>query len=153
MPRIVLVTSTSRICRYLVSNLLSLPDCPAIRLIVRDSGNTQESFPPQLRSVPHSIVAVEYFAGPIFISAFKGVSIVFHNGQALLPVDEAMGIAAIDAAKEAGVQHFVFASVLQPMRVKLGTHKMKLKFVHYNPKAFASPDFELELKNTSSNPN
>jgi hypothetical protein len=41
-----------------------------------------------------------------------------------------MATAVIDAAKNAGVRHFVLCSVLHPMRTKLVTHKLKLQCVY-----------------------
>jgi len=38
-----------------------------------------------------------------------------------------MGTAVIDAAKKAGVGHFILCSVLHPMRTKLITHELKLQ--------------------------
>ncbi|KIJ25483.1 hypothetical protein M422DRAFT_263584 [Sphaerobolus stellatus SS14] len=131
MPRTVLVTSTTPACRHVVSKLLSSPDCPAIRVITRSAVGIQETFPPQLRSEPHSIILVEDFRGPVFAAAFRGVSVVFHNGPVLLPSEETMAIATIDEARIARVEHFVFCSVLQPIRVKLTTHKVKLRLEEY----------------------
>ena len=131
MVPLLLVTSTGRASRHVISTLLSLPECPAIRVIVRSNANIQETFPPQLRSAPHSIVVADHFQGKEFESAFRGVSIVFHNGPAVHAQEEAMSIAVIDAAKETGVKHFVFCSVFQPIRTKLRTHKVKLGCVMY----------------------
>jgi nucleoside-diphosphate-sugar epimerase len=126
MAPLLLVTSTGRAGRHLISTLLSLPECPAIRVIARSNANIQESFPPQLRSAPNSIVVADHFQGREFESAFRGVSIVFHNGPSVHAQEEAMSLAVIDAAKEAGVKHFVLCSVFHPMRTKLHTHKVKL---------------------------
>jgi nucleoside-diphosphate-sugar epimerase len=126
MAPLLLVTSTGRPSRQLISTLLSLPDCPAIRVIARSNENIQEHFPPQLRSSPHSIVVADHFQGTAFESAFRNVSIVFHNGPAVHAQEGAMSLAVIDAAKEAGVRHFVLCSVFHPMRTKLQTHKVKL---------------------------
>jgi nucleoside-diphosphate-sugar epimerase len=126
MAPLLLVTSTGRASRHLISTLLSLPECPAIRVIARSNSNIQEHFPPQLRSAPHSIVVADHFQGREFESAFRGVSIIFHNGPAVHAQEEAMSLAVIDAAKEAGIKHFVLCSVFHPMRTKLQTHKVKL---------------------------
>ncbi|KAJ3009159.1 hypothetical protein NUW54_g2883 [Trametes sanguinea] len=51
--------------------------------------------------------------------------IVFHNGPGFHALETAMGIALIDAAKKAGVKHFVYCSVLFPVLTKLLNHKAK----------------------------
>ena len=131
MAPLLLVTSTGRASRHLISALLSLPECPAIRVIARANTNIQDTFPLQLRSAPHSIVVADHFQGKEFESAFRGVSIVFHNGPTVHAQEEAMSLAVIDAAKEAGVRHFVLCSVFHPMRTKLHTHKVKLGYAIY----------------------
>lgn len=126
MAPILLVTSTSRVCRQLISTLLSLPDCPAIRVITRSNVKIQETFPLPLRSAPHSIIVSDHFQGQAFEAAFQGVSIVFHNGSAIHALEKAMSLAVIDMAKECGVKHFVFCSVFDPVRTKILTHQIKL---------------------------
>lgn len=133
MAPLLLITSTGRAGRHLISMLLSLPECPAIRVIARSNANIQESFPPQLRSAPHSVVVADYFQGEAFESAFRGVSVVFHNGPAVHAQEEAASMAVIDAAKKAGVKHFILCSVFQAMRTKLHTHKVKLWYPIYIP--------------------
>ncbi|KIJ23653.1 hypothetical protein M422DRAFT_249632 [Sphaerobolus stellatus SS14] len=108
-----------------------MPDCPAIRVIASPSANLQTGFPPALRSVPHSIVQIEHSEGAEFDAVFRDVSIVFHDGPAIHPQEEAMSIVIIDAAKAAGVDHFILCSVFQPMRTKLRTHQTKLRIEEY----------------------
>jgi hypothetical protein len=123
----ILVTSTDRLSRHVISTLLSLPDCPPIRVIAQSDANVEGTFPTQLRYMPHSIVVAETFQGREFGAIFRGISVVFHNGPTTQPYEECQSLAIIDAAKGAGVKHFILCSVLQPMRVKLQSHRIKLK--------------------------
>ena len=106
-----------------------MPDCPAIRLIIPPNANVATGIPQQLRSLPHSVVQAEPTGGQAFESAFLGVNIVFHDGPVIHPQEEATSIAVIDAAKAAGVHHFILCSVFQSIRVKLRTHQTKLRLV------------------------
>lgn len=59
--------------------------------------------------------------------AFEGVSAVYHLGPNAHPSEDAVGLAAIRAAIDAGVDHFVFGSVLHPHIAALTQHMMKLR--------------------------
>lgn len=106
--------------------LLSSPDCPSIRIISRSDANIEASFPLLLRSAPHSIVVADNCQGQEYKTAFQDVYIVFHDGTDMHAQDETMELAAIDAAKEAQVKHFVLCSVFDPVRTKIRTHQIKL---------------------------
>lgn len=58
--------------------------------------------------------------------AMEGVETVYHIGPALLPQEQEMGIAVVDAAEAAGVQHLIFSSVLHPIEDRLIQHRAKL---------------------------
>ncbi|KIJ27595.1 hypothetical protein M422DRAFT_37663 [Sphaerobolus stellatus SS14] len=131
MPLTVLVTSTGRICRYVISSLLSLPNCPIIRVLARAHVDVEKAFPQALRSHPHSIVTIDRFDGRTLEAAFKGAAVVFHTGPLIDPQEEATSIAMIDAARAAGVGHFVLCSVLHPFRTKLESHKTKIAIEGY----------------------
>ena len=61
--------------------------------------------------LPDSSFALgDYLEASTLPPALKGVDIVFHNGPAFHALESAMGIALIDAAKQAGVKHFVYCS-------------------------------------------
>lgn len=77
------VTFSGRASRHLISTLLSSPECPAIRAIARSDANIQATFPPQLRSAAHFIIVADHFQGEEFESAFRGVSIIFHNSPSV----------------------------------------------------------------------
>ena len=58
--------------------------------------------------------------------AMVDVESVFHVGPSFHPQEAEMGIAAINAASAAGVEHFVYDSVLHPQISALLQHRMKL---------------------------
>ncbi|KAF8574931.1 NAD(P)-binding protein [Ramaria rubella] len=130
MPTL-LFTSIGRPSRHLITVLLSLPDCPSIRVLVRSSVNVRESLPPPLWSAPHSIVVADDWEGLAFQSAFQGVSTIFHNGTDIHTQERFLSMAIIDMAKEAEVKHFVLCSVFHSIRTKIHTHQVKLMIEEY----------------------
>lgn len=130
-PPSLLFTTTGRACRYVISTLLASPNCPEIKIITKSAPNIQQTFPARLRDPPHSIVVADHHESTIFTSAFDGMDLVFHDGLPIHPQEEAMSLAAIDVARTAGVKHFILLSVLQPVRMKLPTHKVKLNIEEY----------------------
>ncbi|KIJ46905.1 hypothetical protein M422DRAFT_29092 [Sphaerobolus stellatus SS14] len=126
-----LFTTTGRASRYVISVLIAAPGCPAIRVITRSAPNILDSFPAKLREPPHSIVVADHYEGATFAGAFEGIDYVFHDGLPVHPLEEGMGMSVIDTAKAAGVRHFIMLSVLQPVRIKLPTHKVKLGLEEY----------------------
>lgn len=57
--------------------------------------------------------------------ALAGVSSVYHIGPTVHPQECAIGLGMIDAARDAGVRHFVFSSVLHAIITDLVQHKIK----------------------------
>jgi uncharacterized protein YbjT (DUF2867 family) len=57
--------------------------------------------------------------------AMQGVDSVYHVGPSAHPRERAMGLFAIEAARAAGVQHFVYSSVLHPILSQLLQHELK----------------------------
>ncbi|MFC8453150.1 SDR family oxidoreductase [Kitasatospora sp. NPDC057223] len=57
--------------------------------------------------------------------ALRGVQTVYYIGPALHPREREMGFAAIDAARAAGVRHFVLSSVLHAVITDLVQHEIK----------------------------
>lgn len=57
--------------------------------------------------------------------AVRGVDAVYHVGPTLNPRERAMGMELIDAARAAGVRHFVFSSVLHAIITDLVQHEIK----------------------------
>ena len=77
-------------------------------------------------------VVVGDIADPEVLShAMRGVEKVYYVGPALHPREAEMGFAAIDAAKDAGVQHFVFSSVLHAIITDLIQHEIKRDLEEY----------------------
>jgi uncharacterized protein YbjT (DUF2867 family) len=67
----------------------------------------------------------------VLAQAMDGVQKVYYVGPALHPKERDMGFAAIDAARAAGVQHFVFSSVLHAIITDLVQHEIKRDLEEY----------------------
>jgi uncharacterized protein YbjT (DUF2867 family) len=67
----------------------------------------------------------------VLAQAMHGVQKVYYIGPALHPQERDMGFAAIDAARAAGVQHFVFSSVLHAIITDLVQHEIKRDLEEY----------------------
>jgi len=63
--------------------------------------------------------------------AMAGVSTVFHVGPPLSVHEPHIGILVIKAAEKAGVEHFIYSSVLHPIRSKLLNHDVKRQVEEY----------------------
>lgn len=71
-------------------------------------------------------VVVADLADPTDLAALaQGVRAVYHVGPTLHPAERAMGFGIIDAARAAGVEHFVFSSVLHSIVTDLVQHEIK----------------------------
>ncbi len=71
-------------------------------------------------------VLVGDLAEPAFIAeAVRGVASLYHIGPTLHRDERAMGFAMMDAARVAGVEHFVFSSVLHAITTDLIQHEIK----------------------------
>ncbi|KIJ27598.1 hypothetical protein M422DRAFT_271201 [Sphaerobolus stellatus SS14] len=126
-----LITSTGRVSRHVISTLLSSPHCPAIRVMVKFGSGLEDTFPPVLLSPPHSIAFVERFEGEKFRSTFKDIDIVFHDGPVMDLSEVGINQSVIDAAKVAGVKHFVLCTSFQPIRSKMEANTMRLNVEEY----------------------
>ena len=58
--------------------------------------------------------------------AMQGVQTVYHVAPSLHPREREMGLAVVDAAEAAGVEHLVFSSVLHAIEPELIQHRAKL---------------------------
>ncbi|KAF8583587.1 NAD(P)-binding protein [Ramaria rubella] len=133
MPSSVLITGgNGRTARHLVEMFLNHPSCPNLRVLVRHGGvdSLQKAFP-LLTQTPHAIVVADYMDEATLTPVFRDVSVVIHNGPSVHQNEAVMAMSVIDAAKNAGVGHFLLCSVLHPMRSKLITHKLKLQVEEY----------------------
>lgn len=92
-----------------------------IRACVRSESSAQS-----LRSAGVADVVVGDIADPdLMARAMDGMEKVYYVGPTLHPQEREMGFAAIDAARTAGVKHFVFSSVLHSILTDLTQHEIK----------------------------
>ena len=79
-----------------------------------------------LRALGVQDVVVGDLAEPAIIErAVQGVESIYHIGPTVHPAERAMGFAIVDAARAAGVGHFVFSSVLHAIATDLVQHEIK----------------------------
>lgn len=111
--------------KLLVPNLLAAGQ--EIRACVRSEESARS-----LRSAGVADVVVGDIAEPgVMVRAMQGVEKVYYVGPTLHPREREMGFAAIDAARESGVQHFVFSSVLHAILTDLTQHEIKRDLEEY----------------------
>jgi uncharacterized protein YbjT (DUF2867 family) len=93
----------------------------AVRAMRATPGRDQE-----LIDAGASEVAVGNAADRGFLrEAVSGVDTVYHIGPTANPLEREMGFAMVDTAREAGIGHFVYSSVLHPIAEKMVQHKLK----------------------------
>jgi uncharacterized protein YbjT (DUF2867 family) len=93
----------------------------ALRACVRSDDSART-----LRAAGVTDIVVGDMSNPdVLTQAMSGVEKVYYVGPALHPKEREMGIAAVDAARAAGVQHFVFSSVLHAIITDLVQHEIK----------------------------
>lgn len=93
----------------------------AVRACVRTEASAAA-----LRGLGAVEVCVGDLADDDFIrTAIAGVASVYHVGPTLHPDERSIGYAMVDGAREAGVGHFVFSSVLHAITTDLVQHEMK----------------------------
>ncbi|KAI0089559.1 NAD-P-binding protein [Irpex rosettiformis] len=127
---ILITGAAGRTSGYVIRALQRSPQPPALRLLVRSEGSAkkvQETY----GVGPSSVAITDYLERKSLHAALQGVDVVFHNGPSFNSQEAAMGIAVIDAAREAGVKHFVYCSVLFSLLTKLLNHKPKLAVEEY----------------------
>jgi uncharacterized protein YbjT (DUF2867 family) len=92
-----------------------------VRACVRSDESAQA-----LRAAGVTDIVVGDLSHPdVLAQAMDGVEKVYYVGPALHPHERDMGFAAIDAARAAGVRHFVFSSVLHAIITDLVQHEIK----------------------------
>ncbi|MFG3133224.1 SDR family oxidoreductase [Streptomyces tendae] len=105
--------------KFLIPRLLAAGQ--ALRACVRSEESARS-----LRTVGVTDALVGDMADPeVMAHAMYGVDKVYHVGPTLHPREREMGFAAVDAAREAGVKHFVFSSVLHAILTDLTQHEVK----------------------------
>lgn len=123
-----------------------MTDAPSPILVTSANGNQGKRLVPRLLAAGHRVracvhssasadtlrrlgvqeVLVGDLANPAFIrEAVRGVSSLYHIGPTLHPAEREMGFNIIDAAREEGVGHFVFSSVLHAITTDLVQHEIK----------------------------
>ncbi|GJE98705.1 NAD(P)-binding protein [Phanerochaete sordida] len=123
---ILLTAASGRTSGFVLRELLA-HGVPAggVRLMVRseDAVRKVQAAHPQL---PRSaFVIADFLEASTLGPALAGVDTVFHNAPGFHALEGAMGVAVIEAAKKAGVKHFVYCSVLFPVLSKLLNHDVK----------------------------
>lgn len=105
--------------RLLIPRLLAAG--AALRACVRSASSADA-----LRRAGVTDVVVGDVTDPkVLAQAMRGVSKVYHVGPTLNPKERELGLAAVEAACQAGVQHFVLSSVLHAIITDLAQHKVK----------------------------
>ena len=93
----------------------------AVRACVRSEGSAQA-----LREAGVAEVIVGDLAEPgLLRRAMEGMDTAYHVGPTLHPKELEIGFAAVDAARSAGVKHFVMSSVLHAITTDLVQHEIK----------------------------
>ena len=93
----------------------------AVRGVVRSERSAVE-----LRAAGVADAVVGDIGDPELIAhAIRGVDTVYHVCPGIQPREREIGLAWIQAARRAGVKHFVFSSVLHPILTELVQHEIK----------------------------
>ncbi|TFK46502.1 NAD(P)-binding protein [Heliocybe sulcata] len=132
MDSTILITSASgRTSGYVLRSLLSHSSPAQVRLLVR----SRAAIPSLLSAHPSltesAFVIADYLDYPSLVHAMKGADVVFHNGALFHPNEIGQGINVINAAKEVGVKHFVYCSVLYPFLSRMPHHAVKGRIEEY----------------------
>lgn len=123
---ILITGAAGRTSGYVIRALLDSAPTPSLRLLVHSTAGA-ETVRKHYHLPDSAVVVGDYLDQNTLRSAFQDVDVVFHNGPVFHSQETAMGIALIDNAKEAGVKHFVYCSVLFPLLTKLLNHEVKLR--------------------------
>lgn len=107
--------------RHVIAALKARENCPPIRGFGRSAYDTS---------------GIEYVAGDLECPedrarAVAGVDCVIHYAPPFHPRETAFGTGMIDAAKAAGVKHFIYISVIHPQIEDLLNHRAKLAVEAY----------------------
>ena len=110
---------------------LLIPRLVAARVAFRACVRSEESAQ-SLRAAGATDIVVGDLSDPdVLGQAMQGMKQVYYIGPALHPRERDMGFAAIDAARAAGVRHFVFSSVLHAIITDLVQHEIKRDIEEY----------------------
>jgi uncharacterized protein YbjT (DUF2867 family) len=110
---------------------LLIPRLVAAGIVLRACVRSDESAR-ALRAAGVTDIVVGDMSNPdVLAQAMHGVEKVYYVGPALHPREREMGFAVVEAARAAGVQHFVFSSVLHAIITDLVQHEIKRDVEEY----------------------
>jgi len=121
--------ASGRTSGFVIDALLDRSKAP-LRLLVHRH-NTIEALQGKFPTESIDYVVGDNLDRKSLMAAMQGVDIVFYNSPPLDAQETAMGISVVQAAQASNVKHFVYASVLHPLRTKLMNHKVKLPVEEY----------------------
>ena len=111
--------------RLLVPKLLAAEQ--PVRACVQSQASAEH-----LRALGVPEVVVGDITDPaVLATAIRGVQKVYHVGPTAHPGERAMGLAVVDAARDEGVKHLVFSSVLHAITTDLVQHEIKRDIEEY----------------------
>ena len=110
---------------------LLIPRLVAAGVAFRACVRSEESAQSLRAAGATDIVAGDLSDPDVLARAMRDVDQVYYIGPALHPREQEMGLAAVDAARAAGVRHFVFSSVLHPIITDLVQHEIKRDIEEY----------------------
>src|SRR5271170_6912396 len=125
-PKVILVTAANG-----NQGKRLIPKLIGAELPVRACVSTQASAD-HLRQLGVTEVVVGDICDPAVASdAVRGVDKIYHVGPTAHPNERQMGLSLVDAARTAGVRHFVLSSVLHAITTDLVQHEIKRDIEEY----------------------
>jgi uncharacterized protein YbjT (DUF2867 family) len=118
--QVMMVGATGRNAHLVLEQLLARG--VAVRALVR----TEESAEIARRNGASETVIGDLNEPESLAGAVVGMEGVFHIGPGFAPHEAAMGVAMVDAARQAGVRKFVFSGVIHPAISAMVNHAAKL---------------------------
>lgn len=118
--QVVMVGATGRHGHFVLEELVARK--VAVRALVR----TEEAAEKARRSGASDTVIADLNEPASLAAAVAGMEGVFHIGPGFAPNEAAMGVAMVDAARQAGVRKFVFSGVIHPAISAMVNHAAKL---------------------------
>lgn len=104
--------------KLLVPKLLAAG--PQLRACVRSEESAE-----RLRNLGVDVIVGDLSDPNVIARAVEGVASLYHVGPTVHPKEREIGMAMVDAARAAGVGHFVFSSVLHAITTDLIQHEIK----------------------------
>jgi uncharacterized protein YbjT (DUF2867 family) len=121
---ILLTLANGKQCRHLIPALLARPET-TVRAFVH-SKESGDNLLTTFRNPPNLEIYIGDLLNPSDITyAVKNVQTVFHVGPPMSIHESHIGTLVIQAAQKGGVTHFIYSSVLHPIRSKLLNHDVK----------------------------